>query len=85
GFTHQGLRSYFGSQMPVAEAFILWARTTAYATPDRGASVDPSKTPRPLWWIWGVIFALPAVAFLATIPVRRRTRRSQNKDDEGMI
>ena len=56
GVTGKGQRMYLAGVLPVAEAFIFWAKTT----PLSPATTSPIAV-HPLWWLWAPVFALPAV------------------------
>ena len=65
GLTAHGQRSYAGSFLPVGEAFIFWAKTTPMGV----AGDSGYKTP--LWWVWSLVFLLPALLLGAVIPWRK--------------
>jgi hypothetical protein len=64
-----GKRRYGGGQLPIGDAFLVWARSQS-PSPGPAGSV---ASPQPLWLLWGALPLLPGASALAVL-VRRRRR-----------
>jgi len=70
GATRSDQRAYAVGALPVADAFILWAKTTPVPETPAGDVPNPSPT----WWLWAVVFAVPAITYLIVTLTQRRRR-----------
>jgi len=72
GITSHNQRTYGAGLLPVAEAFIFWAKTTPV-----GMATSDTSHVSPVWWAWALVFALPAVLFVVIIPWRKHRQHTK--------
>jgi hypothetical protein len=71
--TWGGKRRYGAGQLPIGDAFLVWARSQSPSPAPTGGI----ESPRPLWLIWGVLPLLPGALGLALL--LRHRRRGQTR------
>jgi hypothetical protein len=80
-----GTRRYLGGLLPIADAFLVWARTTPFVSPAHALANSPTA-----WWPAGLL-GIPWLALTAAwIAVARRgwlrsTRRAKGAWENGPV